>query len=206
MKQPRTLRGQAIQYLNGQVVQELVPENQKLTLGDYWRVLRVRPATNKYKAEQLQLEYIPNNTYGYYEVKTTLDIVKRLKIKPTRYWNEFLVKDVADDILYSLSDFYPGLPYQANIIRDNESLGLPIYRIRETVFLQDQTPSTSNNVPEEDKPHKRVDVEVTTANLIGLEALPDEEQASLDHFMLNVEEILKRYEGYRQEWPFLVAQ
>jgi hypothetical protein len=66
MKQPRTLLGQAIQYLNGQAVQELVPENQKLTLGDYWRVLRVRPATSKYKAEQLQLEYIPNNTYGYY--------------------------------------------------------------------------------------------------------------------------------------------
>ncbi len=94
MKQPRTLRGQAIQYLNGQAVQELVPENQKLSLGDYWRVLRVRPATNKYKAEQPQLEYIPNNTFGYYEVKTTLDNVMRLKIKPTRYWNELLVKDV----------------------------------------------------------------------------------------------------------------
>jgi hypothetical protein len=106
MKQPRTLRGQTIQYLSEQAVQELVPENQKLTLGDYWGVLRVSPATNKYKAEQLQLEYIPNNTYGYYEVKTTLDNVRRLKIKPTRYWNELLVKDVPNDILYSLSDFY----------------------------------------------------------------------------------------------------
>ena len=91
-KNPRTLWGQVIQYLNGQSVQELlVPENQKLTLGDYWRVLRVRPATSKYKSEQLQLKYIPNNTYGYYEVKTTLENVMRLKIKPTRYWNELLV-------------------------------------------------------------------------------------------------------------------
>ncbi len=55
MKQARTLLGQAIQYLNGQAVQELVPENQKLALEEYWRVLRVRPATSKYKAEQLQL-------------------------------------------------------------------------------------------------------------------------------------------------------
>ncbi len=115
----------------------------------------MRPATNKYKAEQLQLEYIPNNTYGYYEVKTTLDNVKRLKIKSTRYWNEFLVKDVPNDILYSFSDFYPGLPYEANIIRDNESLGLPIYRIPETVFLQDQAPPAADNTPEEDKPRKR---------------------------------------------------
>jgi hypothetical protein len=94
MKQARTLLGQAMQYLNGEAVQELVPKNQKLSLGDYWRVLRVRLATNRYKTEQLQLEYIPNNTYGYYEVKTTLDNVIRLKIKPTRYWNELLVKDV----------------------------------------------------------------------------------------------------------------
>jgi hypothetical protein len=152
------------------------------------------------------LEYIPNNTYGYNEVKTTLDNLKRLKVKPTRYWNELLVKDVPDDILYSLSDFYPGLPYEANIIRDNESLGLPIYRIREAVFMQDQVPPMANNEPEEDKPRKRINVEATIANLIGLGALPDGEQTSLEHYMLSVEEILKRYEGYLQEWPFLVAQ
>jgi hypothetical protein len=124
-KQARTLLGQTIQYLNGQSVQELVPENQKLSLGDYWRVLRLRPATNSYKAAQIQLEFIPNNTYGYYEVKTTLDNVSRLKVKSTRYWNELLVKDVTSDVLYSLSDYHPGIPYEANIIRDNESLGLP---------------------------------------------------------------------------------
>jgi hypothetical protein len=136
-KKPRSLRGQVIQYLNGQSVQELVPENQKLILGDYWRVLRMRPVTNSYKAAQMQLEYIPNNTYSYYEVKTTLDNVRRVKVKPTRYWNELLVKDVPSDILYSLSDYHPGLPYEANIIRDNESLGLPMYRIYESVFYQE---------------------------------------------------------------------
>ncbi len=100
-KNPRTLRGQVIQYLNGQSVQDLVPENQKLSLGDYWRVLRVCPATNSHKATQMQLEYIPNNTYSYYQVNTTLDNVLRVKIKPTRYWNELLVKDVPSDILYT---------------------------------------------------------------------------------------------------------
>ena len=138
LKIPRTLLGQEIQYLNGQSVNKLISENQKTSLGDYWRVLRVRPPTNKFNAEKPQLEYIPNNTYTYYEVKTTLENVKRLKVKPTRYWNELPIKDVQSDILYSLSDYYPGLPYEANIIRDNESLGLPIYRIRELVFFQDQ--------------------------------------------------------------------
>jgi hypothetical protein len=106
----------------------------------------------------MQLEFIPNNTYGYYEVKTTLDNVSRLKIKPTRCWNELLVKDVPSDILYSLSDYHPGLPYEANIIRDNESLGLPIYRIYETVYIKDQTPTTAHGVAEEDKPRKMVNL------------------------------------------------
>ena len=78
-------------------------------------------------------------------------------------------------------------------------LGLPICRIRETVFFQDQTPPTAENVPEEDKPRKRVDVEATIANLIGLGALPDEEQEFIEHYMLSVEEILRRYEGYLQK-------
>ncbi len=105
-----------------------------------------------------------------------------------------------------MSDFYPGLPYEASIVRDNESLGLPIYRMCETVFFQDQTPPTADGVPEEDKPRKRVNVEATIAKLIGLGALPDGEQASLEHYMLSAEEILKRYEANLQEWPFLVAQ
>ena len=71
-----------------------------------------------------------------------------------------------------MSDFYPGLPYEADIIRDNESLGLPIYRICETVFLQDPTPPAADGVAEEDKPRKRVNVEATIANLVNLGALP----------------------------------
>ena len=100
------------------------------------------------------MEYIPNNTYTYYEVKTTLENVKRLKVKPTRYWNELPIKNVQSDILYSLSDYCPGLPYEANIIRDNESLGLPSYRIRKAVFYHDQSPPKADNESEEDKPRK----------------------------------------------------
>jgi hypothetical protein len=166
----------------------------------------MRPVTNSYKAAQMQLEYIPNNTYTYYQVKTTLDNVLRVKVKPTRYWNELLVKDVPSDILYSLSDYHPGLPYAANIIRDNESLGLPHYRIYESVFHQDPTPPTADGVAEEDKPRKRVNVEQTIANLVSLGAIPDQEQETLEGYMITLEEILARYEKYLQEWPFLVAQ
>ncbi len=70
----------------------------------------------------------------------------------------------------------------------------------------DIPPPRADNGSKEDKPRKRVDVEPTIANLIGLGALQDEEQATLEYYMLEVEEVLKRYEGYLREWPFLVAQ
>ncbi len=90
--------------------------------------------------------------------------------------------------------------------RKYESLGLPIYRIYETIFFQDHGPQIADNVPDEDKPRKRVDVHRTIDSLIGLGILPNGEQASLEHYMLEIEEILNRYEGYLREWPFLVAQ
>ena len=201
-----TLKGRVVQYLNDQAVHELVPEDQKKILGDYWRVLRLRPPTNTFSAGKPHLEYIPNNTYGYNEVKMTLDNVKRLKIKPTRYWNEALIKDVPSDILYSLSDHYPGLPFQADIVRDNEFLHLPKFRIYETVFLQDQEPQAADNVPEEDKPRKKVDVQATMHNLVAFGILPNTEQEILEHYMVDIQEYLNKYEGYLRDWPFLVAQ
>ncbi len=51
-----------------------------------------------------------------------------------------------------------------------------------------------------------VNVEATIANLVSLGALPNQEQGSLENYMLNVEKILAKYEKYLQEWPFLVAQ
>ncbi len=105
-----------------------------------------------------------------------------------------------------MSDYHPGLPYEADIIRDNESMGLLIYRIYETVYIKDQIPPTADGVAEEDKPRKMVNVEATIANLVSLGALPDQEQESLESYLLNVEEILAKYEKYLQEWPFLVTQ
>ena len=69
-----------------------------------------------------------------------------------------------------------------------------------------EVPPRADNDSDWEKPRKRVDVEWTIANLISLQALQDEEQATLERYMLDIEEVLKRYEGYLQEWPFLVAQ
>jgi hypothetical protein len=85
-------------------------------------------------------------------------------------------------------------------------LGLPLYRIYETVFYQDPTPPTADGIAEEDKPRKRVNVDTTITNLVDLGAIPNQEQDTLEGYMITLEEILTRYEKYLLEWPFLVAQ
>jgi len=55
-------------------------------------------------------------------------------------------------------------------------------------------------------PLKRVDVEATVSNLVALGAISDQEQTTLEGYLIRVEETLSKYEMYQQEWPFLVAQ
>jgi hypothetical protein len=97
----------------------LLDEIQKKSLGDYWRVLRTRPANNATKAKNPDIEYIPNNTYPYYLVKKTLEqkYYPNIKVRPSRYWNETAAKDIADNLLYSLSDYWPGMPRDCDVIR-----------------------------------------------------------------------------------------
>jgi hypothetical protein len=83
----------------------LLEENQKSHLGDFWRVLRLRPATNVLKSSNPDIEYIPNNTYPYFKVRKTLAQSARLQIKPCRFWNKLSAKDISDDIFYSMCDY-----------------------------------------------------------------------------------------------------
>jgi hypothetical protein len=94
---------------------DLLDESLKETLGDFWRVLRTRPSATVGKPSR-DVEFIPNSVYTYYRVKTTLMQVSNLPVKLTRYWNELLVKDVPNDILYSLSDYCPGMTREAVIV------------------------------------------------------------------------------------------
>ncbi len=98
----------------------LLEEIQKTSLGDYWRVLRTRPPTSATTAQTLNIEYIPNNTYPYCDVKKTIgQKYPHVKVRPSRIWNESPAKDIADELLYSLSDYWPGMPIQTDIVVDN---------------------------------------------------------------------------------------
>ena len=42
-------------------------------------------------------------------------------------------------------------------------------------------------MPDEDKPRKKVDVEATVSNLVALGAIPDQEQITLEGYLIRVE-------------------
>jgi hypothetical protein len=125
--QPVDLRGKSIQGRLPSDPYHLLEDYQKMHLGDFWRVLRNRPSTSLLRSSNFDVECIPNNTYSFYQVKKTLSQVARAQIKPSRYWNELPAKDIPDDILYSLSEYWPSMPHDVNIVNDNHSLGLDAY-------------------------------------------------------------------------------
>jgi hypothetical protein len=94
---------------------ELPNDDQRASLGDFWKVLRVRPTPTGARNSWTTYEYLSNNMYSYYKVKKTLKQVHGYVIKPSRYWNETCTVSVQDHILYSLAKFCPGMPREADI-------------------------------------------------------------------------------------------
>ncbi len=141
-----------------------VDDTQIATMGDFHKVLRVRPAAiiNYSRPEWPTFEYIPNNTYSYFKVKKTLLQVHGIKVKPSRYWNETSAQGVSDKILYALAEYCSAMPDRADIVRDNQYLGIHPYCMLESICHYD----TSG---------KRTDpnVELTIAELLRFRTLPN---------------------------------
>jgi hypothetical protein len=118
-----------------------------------------------------------------------------VSIKPTRYWNETCVKDVHDEVLYSLAEFCPGLPREANIVADNQYLGIHYpYHMLECISRYDNSGKRTDP-----------DVEATVTALLMVRALPNREQAALEDLMENIQEVTNRYFHWTRKWPFLAA-
>jgi hypothetical protein len=144
---------------------ELPDDDQRASLGDFWEVLRVRLTPTGVRNSWATYEYIPNNTYSYYKVKKTLKQVHAYGIKPSRYWNETCVLTVQDHTLYSLAEFCPGMPREADIVASNRYLGIHPYRMLE-------------NVSKYDDARKRTepDIEATITALVTFGTIPNREQ------------------------------
>jgi hypothetical protein len=198
------LKGQKVGvYARGSFQYDLLADEQRASLGDFWKVLRARPtpATEKAKwggygdkAQWASMEYIPNDKYSFYKVKKTLKQMHGYTIKPSRYWNETCCAGVQDHVLYSLAEYCPGLPRDANIVADNQYMGIHPYRMLE-IF------NKFDDVGKKTEP----DIEATIAALIEYGTIPDREQTTLEDLMEKVQEVTSKYFVWVKSWPFLAA-
>jgi hypothetical protein len=101
---------------------------------------------------------------------------------------------VQDHILYSLAEFCPGMPREANIVADNQYLGIHPYRMLENVIKYD-------DVGKRTEP----DTEVTITALVTFGTIPNREQRALEDLMEKVQEVTNRYFYWTKNWPFLAA-
>ncbi len=173
---------------------ELPDDDQRASLGDFWKVLRVRPTPTGVRSSWATLEYLPNNTYSYYKVKKTLKQVHGYAIKPSRYWNETCALSVQDHILYSLAEFCPGMPREADIVASNQYLGMHSYRMLENVSKYD-------DVGKRTEP----DIEATITALVTFGTIPNREQRALEDLKKKVQEVTNAYFFWTKNWHFLAA-
>ena len=187
----------------GNRLYDLLGDEQQGSLGDFWKVLRARPtpAVEKAKwggygdkAQWASMEYIPNDTYSFYKVKKTLKQMHGVVIKPCRYWNETCCASVEDHVLYSLAEYCPGLPREANIVADNQYIGIHPYSMLEYISKHDD----GGKRPEPN-------IEATITALIKYGTIPNREQTSLEDLMDKVQEVTNRYFEWSKRWPFLAA-
>jgi hypothetical protein len=197
--QPVDLNGNSVQGRLPADPYHLMEDDMKMHLGDFWRVLRNRPSTSPLKSSSFDVEYIPNNTYSYYQVKKTLAQVAKVQIKPSRYWNELPAQGISDDIIYSLSEYWPSIPHNVNIVYDNQQLGLDAYRMRE----QKRTKfSPGPGI----RPYWVHDHAHTLEYLLATGAIANLEQITLEDYMTRVHEMDMLLTDHIANWPFLAAQ
>ena len=198
------LNGQKVGvYAKNNRLYDLLADEQKASLGDFWKVLRARPTPAAENAKQrgysnkvqwASLEYLPNDTYSFYKVKKTLKQVHGYIVKPSRYWNETCCASVQDHVLYSLAEYCPGLPKTADIVADNQYMGIHPYRMLEIFNKYDAAGKRAEP-----------DVEATIGALIEYGTIPNREQTALEDLMEKVQEVTVKYFQWAKSWPFLAA-
>jgi hypothetical protein len=185
-------------YGNGYKVDPnyLLGDSMKPLLWDFWKILRHRPAFGV-RGSNPDIEYIPNNPYSYYQVKKTLMQSAKVQVKPSRYWDERPAKNIPDDIFYSLSEYWPSIPIDVDIISENTQLGIPLYRMNEQHKTNQSGPGT--------RPHMVNDNSYTIEYLLSTGAVANERNAFED-YVNEIQMVESKYTNHITTWPFLAAQ
>jgi hypothetical protein len=165
----------------------LLGDSMKALVGDFWRILRHRPVSYGVRASNPDIEYVPNNPYSFYQVKKTLMQSAQVQVKPSRYWDERPAKNIPDDIFYSLSEYWPSMPIDVDIINENTQLGLPLYRMNEQHKTNQSGPGT--------RPHMVNDNAYTINFLLATGAIANERN-SFEDYINEIQMVESRYSNH----------
>jgi hypothetical protein len=154
-------------------------------LGDFIRVLRNRPCK---MGVVPQLEYVPNSTYSFAMVKTILKDYTDVKVKGSRFWDDQIVRPVANKILYSLHDYCPGMP--VNLEQECKNMNLDPYRHTELVVFP---PNTVERYP--------LDLQGTMEKMVSLGIIKDAGNG-IQQFLIDLKPTIQRYSSLADTWPF----
>ena len=164
--------------------------NESNKLGDFIKVLRVRPCK---PGAIPDFEYLPNSTYSFAMVKTILKDSTNVRVKPSRFWNELRVQGVANKILYTLHDYCPGMP--VNLEQECKNMNLHPYVATEIVLF-----------PPNDKEKFPIDAPASVAKMVSLGILKDPSDETIEQFLTDLQPTIERFNHLDDTWPFALAR
>jgi hypothetical protein len=157
----------------------LLPIKDQQKYGNYWAILRLRPGS-KYPAVP---EYMPNATYSFEDVAKDFQL-SGLPLAHCRYWTALNLYKVVH--LYHFYGYLLG--NKISLTKYNRTLRLHRIPYKTELVYYESAPDAQGS----NRLTAQVNVEASMANLLRLRVIPNDTKATLDAYLLKVQESIEK--------------
>jgi hypothetical protein len=163
--------------------------------GNYWPILRVRPGS-RYPAVP---EYMPNATYSFEQVSKSLHLAG-LPLAHCRYWTEAPFNAFKVAHLYPVYGYVPG--NKVSLTKFNRTLRLHNIPYKTELIYFESAPDAQGGT----RMTSQVNIEASMANLLRLRVIRNDTKATLEAYLVKVQESIEKLRRYQLRIPFATGQ
>jgi hypothetical protein len=173
----------------------LLPIKDQQKYANYWAILRLRPGS-RYPAVP---EYMPNATYSFEDVSKDFQL-SGLPLAYCRYWTEAPLNIFKVAHLYPFYGYLPG--NEISLTKFNKTLRLHRIPYKTELIYHESAPDAQGG----NRATAQVNIEASMANLLRLRVIPNDTKATLDAYLLKVQESIEKIRKYQLRIPFATGQ
>jgi hypothetical protein len=173
----------------------LLPIKDQQKYGNYWPILRFRPGSRNPAVP----EYMPNATYSFEVVSKDFQLAG-LPIAHCRYWTEAPLNLFKVAHLYPFCGYLPG--NKVSPTKFNKTLRLHRIPYKTELIYFESAPDAQGGT----RMTAQVNIKASMANLLRLRVILNDTKATLDSYLLKVQESIEKLRKHQLRIPFATGQ